>query len=138
MAYQLLFDGPLLVIRLFGVVRPTDLDGAAGELLALEDGGRNTPPRLCDLRDVTEANISYADMARLAERTRSRPLAADVRSAIVVAQPVQLGFARMFQILSEHPRVTVHIFDDETAARTWVMGGALDHELTVSKSGDYP
>jgi len=136
MAYQISFDGPLLVIRLFGVVRPADLDAAAGELFALEDGGRNTPPRLCDLRDVTEANLCYADMARLAERTRSRPLTADVRSAIVVAQPVQLGFARMFQILHEHPRVTMRIFDDETVARAWVSGDPLDHELTGSKSGD--
>ena len=138
MAYQISFDGPLLVIRFFGALGPADLDAAADEVFAIEDGGRNTPPRLCDLRDVAEANIAYADMARLAERTRSRPLAADVRSAIVVAQPVQLGFARMFQILNEHPRVTVRIFDDETAARTWLAGGALDHELTVSKSGDNP
>jgi hypothetical protein len=57
----------------------------------------------------------------VAERTRSRPLAAPVLSAIVVSQPVQLGYARMFQTLNEHPRVTMRIFEDVVAAREWLV-----------------
>jgi hypothetical protein len=34
-----------------------------------------------------------------------------------------MGFARMFQILNEHPQVTVRIFEDETSARAWIATG---------------
>jgi hypothetical protein len=138
MPYQIAYDGPVLLIRMFDAVTPADLDAAADEVFAIEDEGRNTPPRLTDLRDVTDAQFSYADVARLAERARSRPLAAPVKSAVVVAQPVQLGFARMFQILNEHPHITMRIFDDAAEARRWLAGAASDNGLTASTSGDIP
>jgi hypothetical protein len=136
MPYRVSYDTQLVVIVLSGELVPADLDAAADEVLAIEDNGRNTPPRLSDLRDVTDASIGYADMARLAERARTRPLSADVRSAIVVAQPVQLGFARMFQILNEHPRVTIRIFDDDQTARAWLAGGEATGAMTASTSGE--
>jgi hypothetical protein len=129
-------DGPLLVIRLFGTLVGPDLDALVEELLAIEEGGRRTPPRLIDVRAVSEMAIGYADIARLAERSRSRPLAADIRSAVLVSQPVQLGYARMFQILNEHPRVTVHIFEDEQSAREWVVGAARDTSVRSTAPGD--
>jgi hypothetical protein len=132
MPYQIAYDGPVLLIRMFDAVAPADLDAAADEVFAIEDGGRNTPPRLTDLRDVTDAQVSNAAVARLAERARSRPLAAPVKSAVIVAQPVQLGFARMFQILNEHPRVTLRIFDDEGEARRWLAGVAPDNPTTAT------
>ena len=123
MAYEVSFDGPLLVVRLSGTVTGADLDAATDAVLSLEESGRTPRPRLTDVRDVTEPAIGYADIARVAERARTRPLVDPIRSAIVVKQPVQLGFARMFQILNEHPQITVHIFDDERAARTWLLSG---------------
>ena len=120
MAYSISFDGPLLLIRLHGIVRIAELDAVASEVIELERGGTYTPSRLIDVRDVGDSTVRYPDLAQLAERSRTRPLAAPVRSAIVVAKPVQLGYARMFQILNEHPMITVHIFEDESAAREWL------------------
>ena len=74
-------------------------------------------------RTRSGTDVGYAEMSVLAERSRARPLNAHVRSALVVAQPVQMGFARMFQILNEHPQVTVRIFEDEMAARVWIATG---------------
>jgi len=121
-AYAVAFDGPILVIRLYDTVTGADLEGASAEVLAVEKDGTNTPPRLSDLRGITTAAIGYSEMARLADVVKARPLDAPVRSAILVTEPVQLGFARMFQILNEHPRVTVRIFEDESSAREWLMG----------------
>ena len=120
MAYEVSFDGPILLIRFRGTLTAEDLDRVADDVLAIEQGGTITPPRLTDLRGITDAAVGYPEMARLAERTRTRPLGARVRSALVVAQPVQVGFARMFQILNEHPKVTVRIFEDEPTARDWL------------------
>jgi hypothetical protein len=123
MSYNRSYDGPTLVITLAGVLTPADLQAAAEDIRALEAGGTHTPHRLIDLRGITEAAIGYAEMANLAEWSRARPLASPIRSAMLVSQPVQLGFARMFQILNEHPQITMRIFEDEVAARLWISGG---------------
>lgn len=121
MAYSLSFDGPLLLIRCFDTLTMADLGAIVDDVIELEQGGTHTPPRMTDLRAVTDSAVRYPDLAKLAERTRTRPLAAPVLSAIVVSQPVQLGYARMFQTLNEHPHVTMRIFEDEVAAREWLV-----------------
>jgi hypothetical protein len=120
-AYELAFDGPILLIRLHGTLTAADLDRVGDEMIALEQGGTVTPPRMTDLRGITEPAVGYAEVARLAERARTRPLGAHVRSALVVTEPVQVGLARMFQILNEHPQITLRIFEDEATAREWLI-----------------
>ena len=121
MAYEVAFDGPILTVRFDGTLTAADLDGIATDVISIEQGGTIAPPRLTDLRGITDIAIGYAEVARLADRTRTRPLEVRVRSAILVAQPVQVGYARMFQILNEHPKITVRIFEDEPTARAWLM-----------------
>jgi hypothetical protein len=125
-AHRVSFDGPILVISLHGTVTETDLDAVADAVLGIEHGGTIAPPRLTDLRGITEAAFGYQEMARLADRVKERPLELPVRSAILVSQPVQLGFARMFQILNTHPQVTLRIFEDEASAHEWLAGASLD------------
>jgi hypothetical protein len=120
MSVQFSFDGPLLLIRFFGELTEADLDATIDRVLEIEEGGTNTPDRLIDLSGITQMRIGYTEMARLAEITRTRPLARPVRSAMTVSAPVQLGFARMFQILNEHPRVVLRIFENERDARAWL------------------
>ncbi|HUQ82878.1 MAG TPA: hypothetical protein VM076_17130 [Gemmatimonadaceae bacterium] len=133
MAFSIESAGGLVVITFSGSLTGSDLQGLADELLALERGGAHTPPRLTDLRGVDDMAVGYPEIARLADRSRARPLDAPIRSALVVGQPVQLGIARMFQILNEHPRVTVRIFDDELAARTWLSEVPTDPPATESR-----
>lgn len=120
MTFSASFDGPLLVLRLSGTLTAADLEALANEVLSVEREGSYAPNRMTDLREVTDATIGYAEMSRLIDRTVARPLLTPVRSALLVTQPVQLGFARMFQILNEHPKVMLQIFEDETEAREWL------------------
>ena len=131
MAYIISYDGPILLIRIFGTLTPEDLEALADEVIAIEQEGTNTPPRLTDLRELTSANVGYQEMARLTDRTRTRPLLSPVRSAMLVGEPVQLGYARMFQILNDHPKVTLRIFEDEAVAREWVTGGSVPDDTTA-------
>jgi hypothetical protein len=124
MPYQITFDGSILVVRFFGIVSESDLVRSADDVMALEDRGRNTRPRLTDLRSVADSPIGYAEVASIADRVGHRPLASAIRSAFLVDQPVQLGFARMFQTLNQHPQVTVGIFEDEATARHWLTDDA--------------
>ena len=126
MPYEILFDGPILVVRFFGIVTESDLVGSAEDVIVLEDHGRNTRPRLTDLRAAADSPIGYAQVAHIADRVGHRPLSSAIRSAFLVDKPVQFGFARMFQTLNEHPQVTVRIFDDEAAARRWLVDGSGD------------
>ena len=122
MPVDLVHDGSLLIIRLVGIIVPADLQRVADEVLALEARAAVAPPRLTDFRGILEIRIGFVEMAALAERSVARPLSTPIRSALLVNHPVQLGFARMFQTLNTHPMVTVQIFEDETAARTWLAG----------------
>ena len=95
-------------------------------VMTVEDRGRNSRPRLTDLRGVADSSIGYSEVASIAERVGGRPLSTAIRSAFLVDQPVQLGFARMFQTLNKHPQVTVGIFEDESAARRWLLDSSGD------------
>jgi hypothetical protein len=126
MTFRMSFEGPTLMIHFAGTLTPADLEALGDAILAVEEEGTYTPHRLTDLREITEPMVGYAEMAQLAERSRNRRLAAPIRSAILVGQPVQLGLARMFQILNDHPQITLRIFEDEGAARAWIAGGDVD------------
>ena len=123
MAYHVSYDGSLVLVQLSGTLTREDLERVGDEIIAIERDGANTPHRLTDFRQITDTAVGYPDMSVLAGRSRARPLSAHIRSALVVEQPVQMGFARMFQILNEHPQVTVRIFEDETSARAWIATG---------------
>jgi hypothetical protein len=123
MAYRVSYDGSLVLVQFSGTLTREDLERVGNEIIALERDGANTPHRLTDFRQITDTAVGYPEMSVLAERSRARPLDAHIRSALVVGRPVQMGFARMFQILNEHPQVTVRIFDDETSARVWIATG---------------
>jgi hypothetical protein len=126
MPYEISYDGPILVVRYSGIVTEGDLVGSVNDVLVLEDHGRNSRPRLTDLRAASDSPIGYAEVASIADRVGHRPLSSTIRSAFLVDQPVQFGFARMFQTLNEHPQITIRIFDDEAAARRWLVEGLGD------------
>ena len=126
MPYEISYDGPILVVRYFGIVTESDLVGSANDVIALEDHGRAPRPRLTDLRAASDSPIGYAEVANIADRVGHRPLSSTIRSAFLVDKPVQFGFARMFQTLNEHPQVTIRIFEDEAAARRWLVDGSVD------------
>jgi hypothetical protein len=126
MTHRMSFEGPTLIIHFTGTLTPADLEAVADAMLAVEEEGTYTPHRLTDLRGVTQPMVGYAEVAQPAERSRNRPLVAPIRSAILVGQPVQLGLARMFQILNDHPQITLRIFEDDGAARAWIAGEDVD------------
>jgi hypothetical protein len=78
------------------------------------------PHRLTDLRALTRPYPTDPAVRALAERRKAQTLANAVKSAIVAPQPIHLGFARMFQILNEHPQIAIEIFSTGQAAEAWL------------------
>jgi hypothetical protein len=76
-----------------------DLLAIGDAIIEIEMGGTYTPHRLVDMREIDDASIGYPEMARLVDRSRARALHAKLRSALLVAQPLQVGFARAGRIM---------------------------------------
>jgi hypothetical protein len=113
-------EAEYLRIVLSGTLTPSDLEELIEVLLAHEATLTPVPHRVTDMSGLTRLDVGFPDIFQLAERARTRPLPNAVRSAIVAATPVQIGYARMFQMMNEHPSITVEIFDDLPAAVAWL------------------
>jgi hypothetical protein len=124
MAFDVRFDGGILRIRLYDTLSPRDLRGLADAVLELEARVQPVPGRVTDMTGVTTVEVGFADFLAFVERRRGRELPNAIRSALVVATAVQLGLARMFQTLNDHPQVTVEIFRDMGEALAWLAAPA--------------
>ena len=120
MGVEVAMHGPLLRMRFFDVLTHADLAGLADEMLAYEARLPVTPSRLSDLTAVTRMDVGFSEMLAFVERRRVVGPRQPIRSALLVAEAVQFGIARMFQTLNDHPQVTVRIFRDEAEALAWL------------------
>ena len=59
-------------------------------------------------------------MFALALKRAQRPIPSPIRSALVASKPVQFGFARMFQMLNDNPRIQIRIFSGLEEAEQWL------------------
>ncbi|HEV7589763.1 MAG TPA: hypothetical protein VGO40_16730 [Longimicrobium sp.] len=112
-------DGVLRIV-LAGTLTPGDLGRLADAMAETEDAADVCPHRVTDLTGVTRFEVGFDDMFELARRRRERSPANPIRSAFVASTPVQLGFARMFQTLNDHPLIALRIFPDLDAALAWL------------------
>ena len=120
MPFSLSSESGVERIAISGTLTPADLERLADTLLEMEGASAVCPHRVTDLTDLTRFDVGFDDMFSLARRRRAVPPANPIRSAIVASTPVQLGFARMFQTLNDHPQVTLRIFADLDAALAWL------------------
>jgi hypothetical protein len=121
MAYRITRELHYLRIELFGTITRGDLEMIAQELAALEGTLEVTPHRLTEVQGVIGREIGFPEVLALAERRRAVRLRNPVKSAIVAAQPVSVGYARMIQTLHNHPQVEVQIFSTLEVAEAWLM-----------------
>ena len=106
----------LVVTHGAGVLTLDDIAGARAQLRANPDFDP-TFYELFDVRDVTEAKLTGAEMARVAA---SSVLAPGVCRAFVIANQKQHGLARMFSGFAEPHDQRVDIFRDIAVAEAWL------------------
>lgn len=122
MPYRLTQEPTFLRIALQGRVSLADLQGALGELEALEASLTTLQDRLVDLTGVETSEIVGGDIFGIAERRKAQSYPNPFRTAIVAPRPAQFGFARMFQTLNNHPFITIRVVTDEAEALAWLQG----------------
>jgi type II secretory pathway component HofQ len=113
-------QGGVLRIVMRGVLTKEDFSRFVGEVERLESASVPWPDRFTDLTGLQRIDIGFDDMAGLAQRRREIAVPNALRSAIAARDPVQLGYARMFQTLNDHPQIQVRVFPDEAQALAWL------------------
>jgi hypothetical protein len=122
MPYHLTRESTHLRLVFFDDMTSQDLRSLGHAIGALEDAAAVSLNRLTDLSQISWAAATYADMLDFAERRKAQRLANPVKSAIVAPRPVQVGFARMFQMLMNHPQIEVQLFETLEEAEAWLTG----------------
>jgi hypothetical protein len=120
MPFTLSVEPDFVRLTLVGTVTRADLLDMAAEAARIEATFDPTPDRLVDLTGVAVLDVGYPDIQLVASRRKASRLKNDVRSALVVQNRADLGVARMFQTLNNHPQITFRIFDTVGEAEAWL------------------
>jgi len=118
MPFEIHDEGGYYFARLFGVLDRADLNAMVAEIERLEDVVAKD--RLTDLTAVEHVDVGFEEVFGLAMKRAQRVIPAPIRSAIVADKPIQFGFARMFQMLNDNPRVLIRIFGSLPEAQQWL------------------
>jgi hypothetical protein len=119
MPFEISDEGNFHSARLFGVLDRADLNAVMNEVQRLEDAGVMRD-RLTDLTALERIDVGFEEVFALAMNRAERTVPAPIRSALVANRPVQFGFARMFQMLNDNPRIQIRIFGNQEEARQWL------------------
>lgn len=112
--------GEILHVTFSGLLTREDLGRVGEQVLEIEGPDGFLHPRLIDISSITAASIGFDAVSRLTDQRRGVTLPNATKSAIVAREPLQLGFARMFQNLNDHPQITVEVFRDRAAVMSWL------------------
>jgi len=126
--YEIDTEQDVVVTRGHGRLTDDDLLGVQQRLRA-DPAFRPDMNELCDLRDVSEVEVTSRGLRLLAARNH---FGAGSRRAFVVERPVLFGIARMLQALTDrHPDELRVQFDELRDARAWVgLGAGLNQRAT--------
>ena len=89
------------------------------EVERLEDAGVMSD-WITDLTPLDRIDVGFEEVFAVAQRRAERKVAAPIKSALVANRPVQFGFARMFQMLNDNPRIQIRIFGNLEEAQQWL------------------
>jgi hypothetical protein len=119
MPFEIRDEGKYYSARLYGTLDRADLNAVMREVERLEDAGLLFD-RLTDLTPLERIDVGFEEVFALAAQRGERKVAAPIRSALVANRPVQFGFARMFQMLNDNPRIQIRIFGNLEEAQQWL------------------
>lgn len=111
-------------LTLSGTMTSQDLLQVERMNMKIDDIGPGTSNGLVDLRSLSDINIDYHSVSELAHALGGNSLPSTQKIALLAGAPIQYGYARMFQMLSEQWHVNVEVFEDEKDALVWLSNQA--------------
>lgn len=119
MPFEIRDEGKFHYARLSGLLDRAELNAMTQEVERLEDAGKLID-RITDLTSVERIDVGFEEVFAVAQRRAERKVPGPIKSALVANRPVQFGFARMFQMLNDNPRIQIRIFGNLEEAQQWL------------------
>jgi hypothetical protein len=119
MPFELTTPGAILFARVFGVFTAPELNHLADEAEIVEASQPIALDRITDLTAVERFEVGFQEIFYFAIRRSAQQFSRVVKSAIIVQDPVQFGFARMYEILNKNPQIRIRILRSVTEANGW-------------------
>ncbi|MFI5166851.1 MAG: hypothetical protein ACHQQS_09550 [Thermoanaerobaculales bacterium] len=119
MPFEITYQGDFLFMRVFGVLTKRDLLNGAEEAEIVEKSLPTEMNRAIDVTSVETFEIDFPTILAVAERRRRRKYRRPIKSALIARRPIEVGFARMFQTLNDHPQIEIRIVQSLQEAKDW-------------------
>ena len=119
MPFEFRDEGNYYYARLSGSLDRAELNALTQEVERLEDAGVMLD-RITDLTSLERIDVGFEEVFAVAQRRADRKVTVPIKSALVANRPVQFGFARMFQMLNDNPRIQIRIFGSLEEAQQWL------------------
>ena len=119
MPFEFRDEGNYYYARLSGSLDRAELNALTQEVERLEDAGVMLD-RITDLTSLERIDVGFEEVFAVAQRRADRKVTVPIKSALVANRPVQFGFARMFQMLNDNPRIHIRIFGNLAEAQQWL------------------
>lgn len=123
MAFQIIPQPEFLRVIITGRLTHEEVVAVGLAVREIESASPRVPDRLTDVSGVEISELTGEDVQNFARRRREARYPNRFRHAILAPQPVQYGYARMFQTLIDHPDIDTQVFSDEAAAIKWLTDG---------------
>jgi hypothetical protein len=111
--------GNVLFIQCHGALTLEDLLSWVQRCERFDASRNDTAHHLIDFTAVREFEIGFAEMNIVTARRNSQNCPNPIRCAIVAQRPLAFGFARMFELLINHPRVEIRVMRSCDDALAW-------------------
>jgi hypothetical protein len=124
MPFQIVSQPGFLRVVITGRLTRDEVMAVGLAVREIEVASERVPHRITDVSGVEMNDLTGEDIHNFARRRREVRYPNPFRNAIFAPQPVQFGYARMFQTLVDHPDIDTQVFNDEAAAIAWLTGDA--------------
>jgi hypothetical protein len=134
--------GTVVVLVASGRTTGSDFIRASNEVLAQCDRAKNVRYALIDLCEISDFDVSAAEVRHVAElgRNSSKIDPRTIAVSIAVSKRAVLGMVRMWELLVNWDTWKVHVCDTLTEAEKWLRSqmarapdGHCDHGGTASR-----
>jgi hypothetical protein len=119
MACILTDRGDVLFIQCHGALTLEDLLACVQQCERFDATRSDTAHHLIDFTAVQQFEIGFDEMNIVTARCNSRICRNPIRCAVVAQRPLAIGFARMFELLINHPRIEIRVLRSCDDALAW-------------------
>lgn len=112
--------GDVLFIQCHGALTLDDLLACVQQCEQFDAARNDTALHLIDFTAVQQFEIGFNEMSIVTARCNSQPCRNPIRCAVIAQRPLAVGFARMFELLTNHPRVEIRVMRSCDEALAWL------------------